>query len=292
MQQFEFDQLTFDPADGRLANRDGSMHVHLRPQAGTLLRYLLEHPGSVIDKDTLCREIWDADAVVDFESGLAALLRELRQALERLGSDAGLIETVPRRGYRLRAKPATPNSARSSARMQGLRRRRWTLAGLTVAAAAIIVALVWRTAVQPAADPGPHQLAILPLERFGETDFPPERAGIRLADTILAELWRAELEELQLIGRAGMRPYVGRDDAIVTLTRDLGVDLLIEGTLRAESGRWQVDLRVLAVPPGRVIWSQTLSGNEAAVPVSDIASGLVSRLQRDWPTLQQRLEPR
>ena len=285
---YEFDQLIFDPADGRLAHRAGTGEVHLRPQAGTLLRYLLEHPGRVIDKKTLCREIWGADAVVDFDSGLAALLRELRQALESLGGDASLIETVPRRGYRLRSKvaDAEPKSPRGSG--HALR----ALAALTLLGLVMAAAMIWRDTPPPTHNPLPHQLAILPLERFGEADFPPERAGILLADAILAELWRAGLEQLQLIGRTGMRPYVGRDDAIDALARDLGVDLLIEGTLRAESGRWQVDLRVLAVPPGRVVWSHTLEGSDPILPVADIAGGLIDRLQRDWPDLRSRLETR
>ena len=103
MRALEFDKFIFDPADGRLASRAGSAEVHLRPQAGKLLVRLLSQPRTVIDRDTLVRAIWGEDTVVDFESGLAALLRELRQAIQSLDGDPALIETVPRRGYRLRA---------------------------------------------------------------------------------------------------------------------------------------------------------------------------------------------
>ncbi|MEX2499671.1 MAG: winged helix-turn-helix domain-containing protein [Wenzhouxiangellaceae bacterium] len=291
MQNYQFDQFIFDPADGRLGRVDEAGDVHLRPQAGSLLLHLLEHPQTVLDRETLCHAVWGPDAVVDFESGLAALLREIRQALEKLGGDARLIETVPRRGYRLRAEVgrasenAPPNNKTPDNKSPG--HAVWIVATLVILAAALVW---WRSEPPPVPAARPYQLAILPLERFGDPDYPPAQAGILLADGVLAALWRGELEHLELIGRAGMRPYAGREDVVSAIAADLDVDLLIEGSIRADSGQWQVDLRLLAVPSGRVIWSQTVDGNDPALPVSDIAGTLVDRLRQDWPRLRESLD--
>lgn len=292
MQIYQFDRFHFDPADGRLATRTGSAEVHLRPQAGKLLIRLLAQPQTVVEREALVREIWGEDAVVDFESGLAALLRELRQAIQSLGGDPALIETVPRRGYRLRAEVERANAAgpvTGTLRGRGWKRSA-AMAAVVVLAAALVAIAWWRNWPVPEdATTRPHQLAILPLERFGDPDYPPAQAGILLADGILAALWRAELENLELIGRAGMRPYAGRDDVVSAVAFDLGVDLLIEGAIRVESGVWQIDLRLMEVPPGRVVWSQTLEGNAEALPTHEIAAELVGKLAEAWPGIRNDL---
>jgi len=303
MSVYQFDRFVFDPADGRLAGRDGAGDVHLRPQAGKLLARLLLQPQAVVDRDTLVGEIWGDKTVVDFESGLAALLRELRQAITSLGGDAALIETVPRRGYRLRAEvrriendPGARSGSSGASRMHRAPISPKTVSriALTVALTLLLTALAaflwWRdspvTGELPARS---HQLAILPLERFGDPDFLPAQAGILMADGILAALWRADLDNLELIGRAGMRPYSGRDDVVSAVAADLGVDLLIEGSVRFGSSGWQVDLRLMQVPPGRVVWSQTLDGDDAALPAGAVADEFVDLLDADWADLRKAL---
>lgn len=310
MKIYEFDEFRFDPADGRLAARAGSTEVHLRPQAGKLLVRLLAQSRTVVDRDTLVAEIWGRDTVVDFEAGLAALLRELRQAIQSLGGDPALIETVPRRGYRLRAEVRQIEHDERS--MTAPRRRRnsktpmvvatiaATIAAIVVAAIVVVVMLRdggawWRNGTGAAPGQVPdqtHQLAILPFERFGDPDYPPARAGILLADGILAALWRTELERLELIGRAGMRPYAGREDVVTAVAADLGVDLLMEGSIRFAPDGWQVDLRLLQVPPGRVVWSHAIEGGEPPLPTGAAASALVDQLAEAWPELRKELNQR
>ena len=121
---------------------------------------------------------------------------------------------------------------------------------------------------------------------------PREQAGILLADGILAALWRAELENLELIGRAGMRPYAGREDVVSAVASDLDVDLLIEGSIRFASDDWQVDIRLMQVPPGRVVWSQTVAGDDPALPTGAVAAELVDQLADDWPEIRKELNSR
>lgn len=245
----------------------------------------------MVDRDTLVAEIWGRDTVVDFESGLAALLRELRQAIQSLGGDPALIETVPRRGYRLRAEVRQVRNCSGETIVPGGRWKRIAAVAVGVLFVAALAAVAWwRSGAGPEKAPDrPHQLAILPLDRFGDPDASPARAGILLADGILAALWRADLERLELIGRAGMRPYAGRDDVVSAVAADLGVDLLVEGSIRFAPDHWQVDVRLLQVPPGRVVWSHTLEGQEPALPTAAVASALVDQLAEAWPELRKQL---
>ena len=61
--------------------------------------YLSQAPGQVISKDTLLNDVWGTDAVS--ESALTRTMTELRQALADSADSPRILETIPKRGYRL-----------------------------------------------------------------------------------------------------------------------------------------------------------------------------------------------
>jgi len=73
----------------------GDSPVHLRPQAYQLLSYLAEHPGVLVSKDEIIRQIWQGRAVGD--DSLVQCLRDVRHALGVGGMRH--IVTVRGRGY-------------------------------------------------------------------------------------------------------------------------------------------------------------------------------------------------
>ncbi len=77
-----------------------------------VLLALIERPGSVVARDELRARLWPADTYVDFEHGLNAVVKRLRDALGDSADAPRYIETVPRRGYRLVA--AVPRRERAA----------------------------------------------------------------------------------------------------------------------------------------------------------------------------------
>lgn len=295
--QYRFDQFLFDPSDGRLEHAGSGAALTLRPQVARLLVALLEQPNTVIDRDTLCLAIWGEGAVVDFESGLAAIVRELRQALEQLGGSAGLVETVPRRGLRFGARVSAAAAGENHGSetvppTKGKPPRRAMLVALLVLA----MALAWLLARWSMAPPAPTDtaagqewtLAVLPFERFGDAPANEARLELLLADALLGRLWAAELEDVVLIGRATLAPYASREDIAGAVARDLGVRLLIEGSIVQDGEGWRVSARLLHMPAGRVLWSDTIDWAGAAeLPVRDSAARLVESLATEWATRPQ-----
>ena len=282
-----FNDCRFDVRDGSLAASGGEPSVTLRPQAARLLDRFLDQPGEVVDRDSLIAAVWDKGRVVDFESGLAALLRELRDALDEVGAGGELIETVPRRGYRFRGK------------VEGFARRDTGRGGKRFGLAVMVVLLVLSTALftgwalrlsdtDEALSPA---LAIIPFQFHGDAGEEGRRVELLLPDTILARLWQADLEGVELIGRATLKPYEGRDDVAAAVARDLGVQFLIEGTILTESpGQWQINARMLQMPAGKIVWSSTLEWEaQPTLPVSDTADQLVSDLDENWNEIRVRL---
>ncbi|HWB81168.1 MAG TPA: winged helix-turn-helix domain-containing protein, partial [Nannocystaceae bacterium] len=93
--------FTFVRDTGEL--RGASATTRLAPQPAALLALLVDHAGEIVSRDTIKQVLWP-DTAVDFEAGLHQCIRQIRVAL---GDDAArpqFVETIPRRGYRLRAE--------------------------------------------------------------------------------------------------------------------------------------------------------------------------------------------
>ena len=73
---------------------------------------MLERPGELVTRDELRRRLWPADTYVDFEHGLNAAVKRLRDALADSAETPQYIETVPRRGYRFVAPVESPAAGR------------------------------------------------------------------------------------------------------------------------------------------------------------------------------------
>jgi Tol biopolymer transport system component/DNA-binding winged helix-turn-helix (wHTH) protein len=88
-----------DPRSGELSSNGSRQTLPEQPLA--LLKALLAHPGELVTRDELRRELWPEDTFVDFERGLNAAVKRLRDALGDSAERPAFIETIPRRGYRL-----------------------------------------------------------------------------------------------------------------------------------------------------------------------------------------------
>ena len=88
-----FQEFTLDLARGCVMR--ASQPIHLRPQTYEVLKYLVEHRGRLIAKDTLIEEVWEGRAVTD--GSLGKCIEEVRQALGPEGRS--YVRNVRGRGY-------------------------------------------------------------------------------------------------------------------------------------------------------------------------------------------------
>jgi DNA-binding winged helix-turn-helix (wHTH) protein len=74
--------------------------LKLQEQPFQVLAMLLERPGEVVTREELRIKLWPADTFVDFDHGLNAAMKRLRDALGESAEKPIFIETLDRRGYR------------------------------------------------------------------------------------------------------------------------------------------------------------------------------------------------
>ena len=80
--------------------RKQGLKIKLRDQPFQILLLLLAHPGEVVSRDELQKQLWPADTFVDFDRGLNKAVNHLRDALGDSAESPRFIETLPKRGYR------------------------------------------------------------------------------------------------------------------------------------------------------------------------------------------------
>jgi DNA-binding winged helix-turn-helix (wHTH) protein/tetratricopeptide (TPR) repeat protein len=84
------------------------VRIRLPEQPFQVLEALIERPGDLVTREELRQRLWPADTFVDFEHGLNAAVRRLRDALGDSAEVPRFVETIPRRGYRFIAPLAGP----------------------------------------------------------------------------------------------------------------------------------------------------------------------------------------
>ena len=80
--------------------RRSGVRINLPDQPFQVLRALLDRPGDLVTREELRQRLWAAETFVDFERGLNAAVRRLRDALGDSADVPRFVETLPRRGYR------------------------------------------------------------------------------------------------------------------------------------------------------------------------------------------------
>lgn len=94
-----FENFELDVRAGEL-RRHGGIPVLLREQSLRILVLLLEHPGMVVQRDEIRKQLWPNDTIVEFEHSISAAINRLRQALGDSADKPKYVETLARRGYR------------------------------------------------------------------------------------------------------------------------------------------------------------------------------------------------
>jgi len=90
----KFGSHTLDVATGVL--RRGVRRRALQSQPAQLLILLVARAGELVTREEIRAQLWP-DSVVDNDQNINFAIRQIRVAL---GSDASLVQTVPRHGYR------------------------------------------------------------------------------------------------------------------------------------------------------------------------------------------------
>ena len=148
-----FGVFELDLRSGEL--RKSGARLNLQQQPLQLLSVLLEQPGELVTREELRKRLWPDDTFVDFEHGLNAAVKRLRDTLGDSADSPRFVETVPRRGYRFIAPAIVPDGpATTPGRGAGRWHLRWPWVIAGIGAAGAIVLGIWALLKTPAQENG------------------------------------------------------------------------------------------------------------------------------------------
>ena len=90
----------FDPASGEV-HRQGFV-TRLEPQPAALLALLADRAGDIVSHEEIRRALRTSPRGIDFRKRVQSFIKQIRAALGDRAQAPRIIETIPRRGYRLK----------------------------------------------------------------------------------------------------------------------------------------------------------------------------------------------
>ena len=258
--------------------RRGAAAVPLTPKAFDLLLMLVENAGRIVTKDELMKAVWP-DSFVE-ESNLTQTVFMVRKVLDET-ADRRYIQTVQGQGYRflVPVKEATlegpegepPGTERPVAASKAVEVREvpvkpplpqvksWRALVIAFAAVALVLIVVfaiwsWHSRVSPA-EPGKIMLAVLPFENF-TGDPGQEYFSDGLTEEMISQLGNLDPAHLGVIARTSVMHYKQMPEPIAQIGKDLGVQYVIEGSVRRDSERVRITAQLIQVKDQSHLWAR------------------------------------
>lgn len=223
---------------------------HVKPRSMAVLEYLARHPGTVCTREKIMDAVW-GDVIVSDEV-LSQAIRELRTAFGDDARDPGVIETIPRGGYRLIAEV----SAAEPAPRRG--RSKWLIsAGAGLLAALAIV--LWLVFGPNRTESDQYRLAVMPFEYMGESAR-HDYFSDGLTEELIAELSRVDPTRLAVIARTSVMHFKDQRPDLADIVKRLEVDYVIEGSVRLVQDRVRITAQLIDAENETHLWADSYDG--------------------------------
>ena len=223
----------------------------VRPKVMDLLVYLAHRHGQVVSSDELLEQLWP-DRVVTGGS-VYRCVGELREVLDR-GTDAPVyIETIPKKGYRLRPTVVGVDEQHEAdnpvARPVLVR----TVIAALLAASLFSAWLLDRVNDESLAnEPMRPSIAVLALQAIGsEGDDSYFSEG--LSEDLITRL--ARVPELRVISRSSSFSFRKKTASIPEIAGKLGVDFIVDGSVRMDGTRVRITAQLIDARLDSLLWS-------------------------------------
>jgi DNA-binding winged helix-turn-helix (wHTH) protein/tetratricopeptide (TPR) repeat protein len=268
-----------------LVSRNGTTY-HLEPKVMEVLVCLAGRAGETVTKDELIQTVWPAIFVSD--DGLKRCVFELRRVFEDDAREPRIIETIPKRGYRLIA-PVSRNGVSMSGAPAAIESPRifihkrtigWAAAGVLLLLAAGGIFWRWQ---QPRHLTDKDTVVLGDFANLtGDAVFDGTlRRGlaVQLEQSALLKLLSNEQirQTLRMMGQtpnAQLTPEIGRE-----LCQRTSSAAALDGSIALIGGRYQVTVRAVDCASGGVLASAEAQAKDKS-GVLDALSSVASQMRR------------
>jgi len=277
---FEFDSIRVEPVKFK-AWRGGEELV-LEPKTLSVLIFLLENRGRLIEKEELLNAIWQDTFVT--ENAMAREIAKLRKALGDDAKEAKYIQTVHTKGYRFVAEVTAAeldgNGSSTTFRDDGkpynarpqtpIRTVLYIALGIIFAVIVISSIAYRRLSTGPSVDQI-STIAVIPLiNESGDAEMDYLSDG--MTEALITNL--SQIPHLNMKARNSIFRYKGRDSEVKKMASELDVKAVLLGRINQRSQGVILRLELLDAKSEEVIWSQKYERSSADLP---LLHGIIAR---------------
>lgn len=294
---YRLGEWTIDPKCGT-AHCDEET-VHLEPKAIELLTHLMSRPGQVVARAELLAAVWPGVVVGD--EVITNAIAKLRRALHDDPRSPTLIETIPKRGYRLVA-PIEATSGTTTDRPASF----WTRPIVLITALVFVSAALLFMTQRPtdvALPPIDHQAAfslperpsitVLPFTNLGDDDA-QEYFVDGLTEDLITDLSR--VSGLFVIARNSSFAYKDRPVDVQRIGRELGVRFILVGSARKHGDKLRINVKLIDTTSGQHLWAERFDGafddvfvfqERITAEIIDALSVKLTGIEEDYAAFQE-----
>ena len=239
--------------------RRHGVKVPLQEQPLRLLGLLLEHPGNLVGREEIETQLWPGDSYGDLDHRLNNTVNKIRIALDDPAENPRFLETIKRRGYRFIAPVHEVGTAWEGTPSTRPAQRSWVLKG---AAAVLLLATafglaLWLSSRSPS-EPVPDKimLAVLPFKNIG-SESAEDYLADGLTEEVILQLGQLSSSELGVIARTSVMPYKTTEKGIRRIGQELGVDYILEGSVRQQLDQLRITTQLVRVDDQTPLWAES-----------------------------------
>jgi TolB-like protein/Tfp pilus assembly protein PilF len=201
---------------------------------------LADRAGEVVTREDIERQVWGSETHVDFDLSLNYCIKQIRSALKDDAETPQFIETLPRRGYRFIASIERRERSPRKARAM---------------------------------------LAVLP---FGNLtgDQNQEYFADGMTEELIGQLGRLRPDRLGVIAFTSARRYKNTTKAIDQIGDELGIDYIIEGSVRRSGNRVRIAVQLIQVSDQTHLWAEAYNHtlDDIIIIQTDVAERVAASL--------------
>jgi TolB-like protein/DNA-binding winged helix-turn-helix (wHTH) protein len=265
-----------------------------------LLLLLLERRGQLVTRQEILDRIWGKNVYGDVDNSINTAVRKIRQVLHDNSASPRLLHTIPGKGYRFSVLVVEPQALPvSAAAVQvplvkppstpAAQSKPWRLlaaiAVALVAGALIVRPYLMHRIVPP---PGKAMIVVLPFQNLSG-DPQQDYFADGMTEEMIAQLGSLDPHHLGVIARTSAMLYKGSRKDSAQFARELGVNLLLEGSVRRANDRVRVTAQLIQASDQTHLWAGSYERDVSDILKlqSDVARGIADKIQL---TLSQQVQ--
>jgi TolB-like protein/Flp pilus assembly protein TadD len=197
--------------------------IRLAPQPFKVLALLARRAGQVVSREELREQLWERDTFVDFEQGLNHCIKQIRTALGDDADNPHYVETLSRRGHRFIAHIEPTGRPTASPEKPTISK---------------------------------VLLAVVPFDNLSP-DPDQKYFSDGMTEEMIAHLGMLSPQNLGVIARTSVMKYQSSGKGITEIGKELGVDYILEGSVRRAGERVLISAQLIQVSDQTHLWAKS-----------------------------------